>query len=337
MRRLCFLGLSACLLWLGACASGPRTERSEAAADVKPVEVEAVRLALEGEAAQAEIEFSAMAWFGDHLILVPQYPERFGDRVFALSRAEILAAIDAPGRGLVPVAVPFSDGGARDIPDFEGFEAIAFVGQDAYLSVETGPGHGFLFKGRMEEGLGGLTLEAGPRAPIAAQSKVDNMSYEALLVHDSMVTTFFESNGVGVNAAPAARRFDLGLEPVADLAMAAVEYRITDVTSADDAGRFWAINYWWPGDEALEPAVDPIALSHGKGQTHSATKVVERLVEFRCSPEGVELTGAAPIQLRLGAEPRNWEGVVRLEGRGFLMVTDKFPETILAFLPLDGG
>ena len=30
---------------------------------------------------------------------------------------------------------------------------------------------------------------------------------------------------------------------------------------------------------------------------------------------------------------RNWEGIARLEGRGFLLVTDQFPDTILAFVP----
>jgi hypothetical protein len=30
---------------------------------------------------------------------------------------------------------------------------------------------------------------------------------------------------------------------------------------------------------------------------------------------------------------RNWEGVVRLEDRGFLLVTDTFPRTLLGFVP----
>jgi hypothetical protein len=31
--------------------------------------------------------------------------------------------------------------------------------------------------------------------------------------------------------------------------------------------------------------------------------------------------------------PRNWEGIVRLDERGFLLMTDEDPDTILAFVP----
>ncbi len=29
---------------------------------------------------------------------------------------------------------------------------------------------------------------------------------------------------------------------------------------------------------------------------------------------------------------RNWEGIVRLENRGFLLMTDKYPETLFGFV-----
>ncbi len=44
----------------------------------------------------------------------------------------------------------------------------------------------------------------------------------------------------------------------------------------------------------------------------------------------------APIQLTLVDEAtvRNWEGIARLDGRGFLIATDTYPATILAFVPV---
>ncbi len=68
--------------------------------------------------------------------------------------------------------------------------------------------------------------------------------------------------------------------------------------------------------------------------------MVERQVELQLPADGqgsITLTGAPPIQLKLaeGQVARNWEGLVRLDGRGFLLATDSFPETILAFV--DGG
>ena len=50
---------------------------------------------------------------------------------------------------------------------------------------------------------------------------------------------------------------------------------------------------------------------------------------------GVELSGRAPVELELAPmETRNWEGLALLEGRGFLIATDKYPSTLLAFVPL---
>jgi hypothetical protein len=65
---------------------------------------------------------------------------------------------------------------------------------------------------------------------------------------------------------------------------------------------------------------------------------VERLVEFQLSHAGIVLVDRPPIQLELpdnllGMIGRNWEGLVRLDERGFLLATDTFPGTILAFVP----
>jgi len=41
-----------------------------------------------------------------------------------------------------------------------------------------------------------------------------------------------------------------------------------------------------------------------------------------------------PIQLKLinDDNSRNWEGIVRFGDEGFIIVTDKFPSTILGFV-----
>ena len=43
-------------------------------------------------------------------------------------------------------------------------------------------------------------------------------------------------------------------------------------------------------------------------------------------------TNKKPIQLKLDKKSRNWEGIVQLENKGFLIATDKYPKMILAFL-----
>jgi hypothetical protein len=60
-----------------------------------------------------------------------------------------------------------------------------------------------------------------------------------------------------------------------------------------------------------------------------------RLLEFRFTSTGITPTGAAPIQLENGlSDARNWEGLTRLDNRGFLLVSDKIPGTALGFVPL---
>jgi len=58
-------------------------------------------------------------------------------------------------------------------------------------------------------------------------------------------------------------------------------------------------------------------------------------VEFQYTASGISLVDTPPIQLELidDDHSRNWEGVVRLDGIGFLLMTDTHPETILGFVP----
>ena len=57
-------------------------------------------------------------------------------------------------------------------------------------------------------------------------------------------------------------------------------------------------------------------------------------MELRYHMGGVQLTDTPPIQLQLLSDDlRNWEGIVRLDNLGFLLVTDKFPRTMLGFVP----
>ena len=51
--------------------------------------------------------------------------------------------------------------------------------------------------------------------------------------------------------------------------------------------------------------------------------------------DGITFVDRAPVQLELpGEDARNWEGIVRLDDVGFLLVTDQYPQTILGFVPV---
>jgi hypothetical protein len=162
------------------------------------------------------------------------------------------------------------------------------------------------------------------------------MTDEALLVTPDGVLSFFEANGAKNNISPMIHIFSFNGGSLSTLPMVNLEYRLTDVTPLDSANRFWGINYFFPGDTRLTPDVDPLVVKYGKGTTHMISTAVERLVQFQYSENGITFTDIPPIQLQLlpDDEARNWEAIAYLDQRGFLLATDKFPTTILAFVSL---
>lgn len=344
-RRLIFSGIACmALVLLGSLVfSACWAKQAEEVSLDAPPEVEFQRIPLAGDVTQARSELSGLAWFGDTLILLPQYPQRFPSpqdgSLFTIPKAQILAYLAGEFQGeikpdMVSLLAPGLNGG---ISGFEGFEAIAISGDQVYLTIESRPGDrmmGYVVSGSIT--LDSVELNLESLSAIESQADLDNFSDEALLVYGDRVLTFYEAWGARVNPHPVAHVFDAALKPGEPWSLPNIEYRITDVTDVDASGRFWAINYLYPGDiEKLEPAEDELSRQYGQGVSHAASQIVERLVEFQIKDDKVIRTQTAPIQLELAAdgEARNWEGIVRLEGLGFLIATDQYPETILGFVP----
>jgi hypothetical protein len=299
-------------------------------------------LELGGPVASPQAEISGMAWYQDWLILLPQYPNRFGSgdgALFALPKAEILARLDGQASGaLIPIEIPFFAPGLEGkVRGFEGFEAIAFNGENVYLTIEAHPWGmmGYLIGGYLTPDLSAVTLNTASLTEIPPQADILNFSDEALLVFGYRLITLYEANGAAVNPQPVAHLFDSSLQPVDTLAMPNIEFRITDATPPDESGRFWAINFFYTGDTKIAAERDPLAETFGEGATHAQFDTVERLVEFQFTEDGLAFSDRAPLQLKLINDelPRNWEAIARLGERGFLLATDKFPQTMLGFAP----
>ena len=106
---------------------------------------------------------------------------------------------------------------------------------------------------------------------------------------------------------------------------------MTDATAVDENGRFWIINYFYPGDKELQTDNDDWR-EGSWGATHLIYDQVERLIELQWTNEGITFTRTPAMLLELpDDEARNWEGLVRFN-EGFLLATDKFPTTILAYV-----
>ena len=318
MRYLLVLSL----LFTVGCRTGDGSPDTDPVANAGPAEVPVQRLAMDGPLADAESEISGLAWYGAQLVLLPQYPSRVDNSVYTISRSALDAAIDGSTPTLSPKAVPLVAPGLDGIAGFQGYEAIAFDGDTAWVTIECEPGKGmlgWLVKGTMSGSE--LVLDPATRQQLAPLGPIGNMAFEAVIVTPDGPLAFYEANGVV--SSPVA--LSPGRDPVP---MPRVPFRITDATDVQD-GRFWVINYFWPGDDKLAGA-DPIARKYGKGPTHAASDTVERLVELQLGA-GIAYTSTPPIQLELGDKARNWEGVVRHRD-GFVLATDKFPETILAYV-----
>ncbi len=354
------LFLSALLVALSACHAGELSPAPGPEVPTPPEET-VLPIPLAGPVADRAAELSGLSWYGDELVLLPQYPGRFSPTsdsvdvanerrtagaLFVLAKADLVAFVEGRSRGpLRPRAVPFEDAGVAALADgFEGYEAIGFLENRVYLAVEstgTEAMQGYLVEGittsRPEGGLAEVRVVAHTLVPLPAQTRIANFSYETVLVTPRGIIALQEANGATINPTPEAYLFDPALRLRDSLDVPTLEYRLTDATGLDAEGRFWGINYFYPGDYGtLRPGPDSLDLVFGVGATHQRAAEVERLVEFRLHGERIERTERPPIQLRLlgHGRARNWEGIARLGDLGFILATDKYPETILAFVPL---
>lgn len=341
MLLLLTLTLTGCIRWLpppfALPGAGFTTVR-----EAPPVEQTVFAIALPTPLSYPWAEFSGLSWYGDQLILLPQFPARFDNQLFALDQQEIVDYL--MGRRNDPPtlrAILLDDWAVQSqISASEGYEAIAIQGNRVYMTIEGRQGTGmtgYLVSGELAPDLSTLTLDGTVITPIAPQSSLSNLSDEAIVLLGDQVATFYEANGFLVNFNPVTHLFDATtLAPVGELPLPHIEYRVTDATAADAEGRFWLFNYFYPGDSNLLPFVRRLG---GVVPTGTAARPVERLLEFQITPTGIirTETPALPLQLLPNNVARNWEGVVRLQTAeldGFLIVTDSFPETILAYVGL---
>lgn len=281
---------------------------------------------LDSPLAQRTAQLSGLAWYDDWLILLPQYPDFAGgdSYVYGLPKSAILDYLAHPNpQPLTPQPILFDTNGFN-IFGSQGFEAIAFAGQQAFFTIEAAPWgqmRGYLLRGEMAADMSRLQLDTSNIVELLPQSRQFNMAYEAILVDEGQVMAFYELNGTRFNRRPRALVLDRDMERKETAVLPNIPHRITDVTGIDEDGRFWAINYLPRGLNLLTP--QPIWWQH--------QPAVEQLIELQIRSSGIIQTTTPPIDLH-GQAGRNWEGVVRFDDLGFLLATDNHPQTMLGFV-----
>jgi len=293
---------------------------------------------------QDKAELSGLSWCGDKLILLPQYPERFSDDgnsyFYYLERQQITDYLDRVStKALKAKPIKVNEKTLRKaVSIFDGFEAIACDGSDIWLSIEA-----VTYLGKYQSFVVPATISFDDQVKIeidqqklvflSSQSKMRNMGDEAIIMAGNDVIAVHEVNDQKLVATPKAKQVSKTNQSITELDFPHIPYRITDATKLDHNNRFWAINYKYSGDKFSRDSHDAITEKHGEGESHKQYYNVERLIEFSIENNNIKLAESAPIPLKMNhVEGRNWEGLVRLENKGFLLVTDKHPSTLLGFV-----
>jgi hypothetical protein len=269
---------------------------------------------------------------------MPQYVNKKAPGFYFLSKKKINEWLDgdrskALKPGKIDLIIPNYD---NVIGGYQGFEGLCFSGNKVYLLMESkndGVMSSYIVAGAMDFKKKRLEIEQGKIEQITPPKNINNMGYESILKHKYRLLVLFEANGININPNANAEYYTTSLKHKESVSFPNVEYRITDVTDIDGKGRFWALNYFWPGEkEMLNPGKDLIIKNYEEGKTHQQYEHVERLVEYKIRSNQISRTDSPPIQLVLDETSRNWEGLVRLDKKGFLMIVDEHPRTILSFV-----
>lgn len=318
---------------------------SQTPLQVIPQEIPVQTMPLAGPINSSDSEISGMAWHEDLLVVLPQYPEKNltgqgNPSLFVFTKNQILEFLEgANTQPLTPINIPFlAPDLSAQIPGYEGFEAIAFDGDQVYMTIEAnnlGTMTGYLISGVIKSDQNQIQLDPSSLTPIPMQAQIFNSAYEALLVADGQIITLFEANGEELNPDPSAYQFVNSTLSDRRIDFTNIEYRLTDATAIDEHGHFWVPNVYFPIEFWFYTSSEPLSRKFGQGDTHSSYLTVERMLELQYDGESIKLTDTQPVQLELidDFNSRNWEALAVLDDLGFLAMTDSYPETMFGFIP----
>ncbi len=140
-----------------------------------------------------------MAWMEDTLVLLPQYPRRLEKDgsafLVTVQKEAILAYLNLDNKAPIETGLlEFDDGGLSEtLEGFEGFEAIAFAGEQVFMTIETSGGSpmmGYLVSGLVDNARQSIRLDPGTIVPLLPQTDFRNASDESLILRMGLSTHF---------------------------------------------------------------------------------------------------------------------------------------------------
>ena len=275
-----------------------------------------IEVPLDGLIADRKQEISGMTTYKDNLILLP---ENLNGYYFYIPFDKIINTL-ATGDTILPVQKTFTTRKLKErYPGLDGFEAIAFNGDDVYVMVEIkiyGKMAGLLIWGSIIPSTMEIDIPEENIMLIKSPAQIDNFSFESLTITDDQLIIIYETNGFETIDRPFQYVVNLDDMSINKTPFPHIDFRLTDATSIID-NRFWMINYYWTGDKKTLGVPNDVG--------------IERLVEFKLGYNGIERSSSEYITLDNLDHPHNWEGLVRF-GKGFLICTDKWPRMVLGYI-----
>ncbi len=249
-------------------------------------------------------EISGMDWYNDNLFLLP---ENLGGYLFMVKKSEIQKQLSLKKGSIQPIKTIFNTPNySNSIPGFDGFEAIAFYENSVYVTIEAdqnGVMVGYIAGGSINPNSYEITILEKKIQKISTPVQIDNLSYESIIRHKNNLLLLYAANGSNVRKDPYQLSISLNDFSSKKIKGPNIEYRITDATKVKK-NKFWAINYYWPGDKKnLKPSLDKLS----KNKKTNSDQTIVRLVEFKIKRNGTSLTRKKPINLILEeGNSRNW-------------------------------
>ena len=293
---------------------------------------------LEGSANDRSLEMSGLTWYKDELILLPQYIDYDDPAFYSISKHQLNNWLNQKSpKPIVPqkIKIVLPDF-RKSIKGYQGFEAVCFDGRNVYLIIESKDNDfmkSYIVKGIINRDNSLIEIDDDSLTEITVPVNIKNMGFESLVRYRNQILVIFEANGKNVYPEPKVVSYNRSLTKSKLLEFENLEYRLTDATKVDNKSKFWALNFYWPGEKKrLKPALDEVLMNTDEVATHKMYDHVERLVEYKIYKNTIKRTAKDPIQFVINKESRNWEGVVRFDNKGFIIVVDEYPRTILAFV-----
>lgn len=311
----------------------------------EPAESEIREIHLKGVASERFVEASGLSWYKDYLIILPQFPHKIADSrdgaLLAVSKQLIVEYLNNPeAEPITAELISFSANGIDELGKSAGagYEAITFINDKVYMSIESYDHEkysSYLVEGKVYGEIDSIAMDARSIVPIVSNSGLKNMGEEAIVSFDNRIIAIHEANGRNNTQKNIAAIYNPVEQTLSNCQFPLIEYRITDASQADSSGNFWVINYFYPGEsDKLRPEKDYYADRFGVGTTNKMFEPIERLIELKLTEDRIVYTESPPVYIKLNDENgRNWEGLVKLDGHGFLLITDYYPRSLLAFIP----